>query len=151
MSANAGERHRLKRTPVFKAQLLPAGGPKRKPGKLVESETAWLRSMGGVDVPRAPARRIAQRVIGETVPIIQGENRRFARRLTLRGKRVPASLTVAPAHQWNIAEEALDHITALIDITAKELAKGAHKIADADRRKTILPSDVRMVKLLRAE
>jgi histone H3/H4 len=150
MSGEEGH-HRLKRTPIFKAQLLPAGGPKRKPGKLVESESAWLRSVGGVDVPRAPARRIAQRVIGDTVPIIQGENRRFARRLTLRGKRVPASLTVAPAHHWSISEEALDHITALIDITAKDLAKASHKIADADRRKTILASDVRLAKSLKAE
>jgi len=91
------------------------------------------------------------RIIGETVPLIAAENRRFSRRLQLRGKHVPASLTVAPAHQWNISDEALDHITALIDLTAKNLAKGAHKQADYDRRKTISSYDIRMVRELRKE
>jgi hypothetical protein len=83
MSANAGERHRLKRTPAFKPALIPAGGPKRKPGKLTAQESAYLRRTGGVDVPRAPARRIAMRVIAETIPVIAAENRRFSRRLSV--------------------------------------------------------------------
>jgi histone H3/H4 len=152
MSANVREGHRFKRTPVFKPHLaVHPGGAKLKPGKLAAQESAYLRTAGGVDVPRAPAMRVAKKAIAETVPIISAENRRFSRRLALRGKHVPASLTVAPAHQWNVADEALDHIMALIDLTAKNLAKGAHRIADADRRKTILPEDVRMVTALRQE
>ena len=69
----------------------------------------------------------------------------------LRGKHVPVSLTVAPAHHWNIADEALDHITALIDMTAKKMAKDAHKIAGYQGRKTILASDFRLVKDLLAD
>lgn len=78
MSTDAGDRHRLKRTPAFRPQL--AGG-KLKPGKRAAQESAFLRKRGGVDVPRACARRIAARVIAETVPIIASENRRFAKRL----------------------------------------------------------------------
>jgi histone H3/H4 len=91
------------------------------------------------------------RVITDTIPVIAAENRRFSRRLQLRGKHVPASLTVAPAHQWNISDESLDHITALIDLTAKMLAKGAHTVADNDRRVTVVPNDIRLVKTLRKQ
>ena len=82
MSDNQSERHRLKRTPAFKPQLVrPGGGAKLKPGKLAAQESAYLRRAGGVDVPRAPAMRIARRIIADTVPMISSENARFANRL----------------------------------------------------------------------
>lgn len=61
---------------------------------------------------------------------------------------MPSNLTVAPANQWNIGDEAIDHITALIQLSANNLAKGAHVIADAEERKIIYSSDVRLVKAL---
>jgi|WetSurMetagenome_2_1015567.scaffolds.fasta_scaffold00112_10 histone H3/H4 len=166
MSANAGDRHRMKRTPAFRRPQLIRGSGKLKPGKLTAQESAFLRKKGGVDVPRASARRIAMRVIADTVPVISAENRRFAKRLEvfffrshlckltrkqLRGKHVPANLTVAPAHQWNLGDEALDHITALIQLSAKNLGKGAHVVADNDNRVTIFPSDVWLVTTLHRE
>lgn len=55
---------------------------------------------------------------------------------------------MAPAHHWNISDEALDHIIALVDLTAKKMAKGAHTVAEFDGRKTIMSSDVRLARSL---
>jgi len=145
MSESNVQQRRFKRAQIYQGT---AHGPRLKPGKLAARESAHLRATGGVQVTRAAVRRLMMRTVKDTVPIVSAENEAMARRLGARGKHVPANLTVIPAHQWIITDDAWTKATACFDSEASLLADVAWMLADYAGKKSVKSGDFYMASKL---